>query len=266
MTGIAKLERRSKRINSLVCVGLDPDLSKLPKSFRHQKHPQYEFNKWIIRKTHNLAAAYKLNSAFYEAEGVQGITELKLTCAYLRKYYPGIFMIIDAKRGDIGNTNAGYAGFIFDWLKADGLTLHPYLGKEALEPFLTRKDRVSIILCRTSNPGAGEVQDLTVKGIPLWQFLAQRIGEDWNTNRNVMLVVGATYPRELAQIRSLLPDMTFLVPGVGAQGGEIEAAVRAGRRRDGLGMLISSSRGIIFDADPTTAARKLRDEINRFRK
>src|SRR3989344_559116 len=162
MNPIDKYNQRAKKINSLLCVGLDSDFEKLPEKFKAMENPQFEFNKYIIEETHEFAAVYKPNSAFYEARGDKGLQELKMTMDYLREKHPDIFTILDAKRGDIGNTNNGYVASIFDWLGFDAVTLHPYLGKEALLPFLERKDKGCIILCRTSNPGAGELQDLIV--------------------------------------------------------------------------------------------------------
>ena len=226
---------------------------------------QFEFNKRIIDQTAQFAAAFKPNIAFYEAYGEQGLKELKLTMEYLQKNYPDIFTICDAKRADIGSTNEGYVKAIFDYFGFDAMTLHPYLGAEALEPFLSRKDKASIILCRTSNPGAGELQDLQSDGKPLWQIVAEKISKEWNKNNNCMLVVGATYPVELKKIREIAGDMTFLVPGVGAQGGSVKEAVQAGINSKGKGMIINSARGIIFAADPAAEAKKLRDEINQYR-
>jgi len=262
---IDKYNQRARKVNSLVCVGLDSDFEKLPAEFKTKDFPQFEFNKWIIEQTAEFAAAFKPNIAFYEAQGEQGIKELKMTMDYLREKHPEVFTICDAKRGDIGNTNNGYVTSIFDWLGFDAVTLHPYLGKEALHPFLDRTDKVSIILCRNSNPGAGELQDLKVDGKPFWQVVAQKVSNDWNNNHNCMLVVGATYPEEMKIIRSTVGEMTFLVPGIGAQGGDVEAAVKAGINIEKLGMLINSSRGIIFAKDPGAEATKLRDEINQYR-
>ena len=184
---------------------------------------------------------------------------------YLHANYPDVFTICDAKRADIGNTNNGYVTAIFDWLGFDAMTIHPYLGSEALEPFLKRADKVSIILCRTSNPGAGEFQDIETAGEPLWQAVAKKVSKEWNKNGNCMMVVGATYPAEMKKIREIAGDMTFLVPGIGAQGGSVKDAVGAGLNSEKKGMIINSSRGIIFSADPAGEARKLRDEINKYR-
>lgn len=273
---IDKYNQRADKVNSLVCVGLDSEFGKLPEKFKTLENPQFEFNKWIIDQTAEFSACYKPNIAFYEARGDRGIKELKMTMEYLQKNYAGIFTICDAKRADIGNTNNGYVTAIFDWLGFDAVTLHPYLGKKALKPFLERKDKVSIILCRTSNPGAGELQDLPVlfppldgegKGgvKPVWQIVAQKVRDEWNYNNNCMLVAGATYPEELRQIRNIVGDMTLLVPGIGAQGGDVEAAVKAGINGQKKGIIINSSRGIIFAQDPAAEAKKLRDEINQYR-
>lgn len=261
----AKYDARAEASNSLVCVGLDADFEKLPERFKALPHPQFEFNKWIVDETHEYVAAFKPNSAFYEARGLEGMEDLKMTIDYLNERHPNIFTILDAKRADIGNTNNGYVSAIYDWLGFDAVTLHPYLGHEALTPFLSRGDKVSIVLCRTSNPGAGDFQDLVADGKPLWQTVAEKVSKEWNMEGNCMLVVGATYPEEMRVIRSVVGDMTFLVPGVGAQGGDVQAVVEAGKNSAGKGLVISSSRGILFAENPKEAARALRDEINLYR-
>lgn len=267
MNIIDKYNKRAEKIDSLLCVGLDSDFNKIPKRFLKKKFPQFEFNKWIIKEIHNFAAAIKCNSAFYEARGERGMVELKKTTEYLQKNYPDIFLIGDCKRADIGNTNQGYVDSFFDYFGFDAITLHPYLGSEALLPFLERKDKGCIILCRTSNPGAGEFQDLKISSAKarLWQIVAERVSKNWNKNNNCMLVVGATYPKEMKKIRALSGDMTFLVPGVGAQGGDLKAVLKAGLNNAGLGLIINSSRDIIFSDNPKTEAQKLRDEIRRYK-
>ncbi|MFA6177791.1 MAG: orotidine-5'-phosphate decarboxylase [Candidatus Paceibacterota bacterium] len=260
---IDKYNKRAKKINSLLCVGLDTDFAKIPKRFLKKKFPQFEFNKWIIEETHEYAAAYKPNSAFYEARGDKGIRELKMTMDYLIKNHPDIFTILDAKRGDIGNTNNGYVASIFDWFGFDAFTVYPYLGQEAVQPILDRKDKGVILLCRTSNPGAKDFQDLKINGKPLWQIVAEKVSKEWNKNKNCMLVVGATYPKEMKKIRSIVGDMTFLAPGVGAQGGELKEMLKAGLNSKGLGLIINSSRGIIFSNNPKIEAKKLQDEIRK---
>lgn len=262
---IEKYNQRVAAANSLLCVGLDSRIDRLPERFQREAHPQFAFNRWIIEQTHEYASAYKPNMAFYEARGEAGITDLALTLDYLRENHPDILTICDAKRADIGSTNEGYVTAIFDTLGFDSVTLNPYLGREALTPFLERADKGCILLCRTSNPGSGELQDLLVEGSPLWQVVAERVRDTWNTNGNCMLVAGATYPAELARIHEIVGMMPLLVPGIGAQGGDVEATVRAGVDAAYGGMIINSSRGIIFATDPAAAARDLRDMINQYR-
>lgn len=268
-----KLASSEEKSNSLLCVGLDSDLEKLPKHIREMEFPQFEFNKAIIEATHDLVSSYKPNSAFYEARGEQGIAELKMTCDYIHEKYPEIVTILDAKRADIGNTNNGYVSFIFDYLGVDSVTLHPYLGREAIQPFLDRKDKGSIILCRTSNPGAGEYQDLMVDGKPLYQRVAEKVVAEWNKNENCSLVVGATYPDEMMRVRKTAPQLPFLIPGIGAQGGEVESTVKAGESNEGGRAIINSARGIIFASNGEDFAKvarneaiKLKEEINKYRR
>lgn len=258
---LAKLQARMGSVGSLVCVGLDSSLGRLPERFDRENHPQLVFNEWVIEQTLPYAAAYKPNLAFYEARGAKGWDELARTMELLRSMAPDVFTIADAKRADIGPTNAGYVTGLFDELGFDAATLHPYLGAEALRPFLEREDKACIVLCRTSNPGAAELQDLEVGGAPLWETVATRVRDGWNAKGNCLLVVGATYPTELARARELCPDLTFLVPGVGAQGGDAATVVAHGLDAAGRGLLINSSRGIIFADDPAAEARKLRDQI-----
>ncbi|MBI4128673.1 MAG: orotidine-5'-phosphate decarboxylase [Parcubacteria group bacterium] len=246
-------------------MGLDSDIRKIPERFRREKHPQFAFNCAIINATHKHVSSYKMNSAFYEARGTDGLHELKMTLDYIREHHSGIFTILDAKRADIGSTNEGYVSAIFDWLGLDAVTLHPYLGKEALAPFLARTDKICIILCRTSNPGAGELQDLRIDGEPLWYVVARKVAGEWNANNNCMLVVGATYPEEMKIIRGMVGDMIFLVPGIGEQGGDVQKTVEAGKTADGTGMIIHSARKIIFSDDPAREAESLKIDINQFR-
>jgi orotidine-5'-phosphate decarboxylase len=262
-TALAKLDDRMKACGSLLCVGLDPEISRLAERFVGEPWPLFAFNKWVIEQTAEFAAAYKPNIAFYEARGAEGLRELELTMEYLRAEFPRHFTICDAKRADIGNTNRGYVEAMYDRMGFDAVTLHPYLGREALLPFLEREDKVSIILCRTSNAGAGEFQDLQADGEPLWASVARKVSGQWNSKGNCMLVVGATYPREMQQVREIAPAIPLLVPGVGAQGGDVAATVRAGQDGSGRGLLIASSRAIIFAAEPRQAAREMRDEIRR---
>jgi orotidine-5'-phosphate decarboxylase len=266
MNIIEKLNARMDAIDSLVCVGLDSDIMQIPVPYRYDPQPQFEFNRHIIEQTHTYAAAYKPNIAFYEARGEQGWHELRLTMDYLHQNHPDVMTICDAKRGDNRTTNAGYVRAIFDELDFDAVTLHPYLGQEALEPFLSRADKACIILCRTSNPGAREIQDFDIGGKPLWLKIAEKVAQDWNNHQNCMLVMGATYPDEIRQVRQVVGDMPLLVPGVGLQGGDVAQTVRGGRDKQGRGVLINASRSIIFDAQPANAARDLRDAINAHRK
>lgn len=266
MTFYKKLSVIMKRHNSLLCIGLDSDSAKLPVSIKKQKYSQFLFNKAIIDATHGLVCAYKPNSAFYEARGERGIHELKMTCDYLRKKFPDIVIILDAKRADIGNTNNGYVTFAYDYLGVDAITLHPYLGREAIRPFLDRKEKGSIILCRTSNPGAGEFQDT------MYQKVARHVAREWNENKNCALVVGATYPGELKIVRRIVKDIPLLIPGIGVQGADVEKTVRAGIDSHGAGAIINASRSVIFASNGSDFAResrqeaqKLREEINRYR-
>jgi orotidine-5'-phosphate decarboxylase len=273
MTYKQKLQKIIKKNNSFVCVGLDSDLNKIPKFLLENRYPQFAFNKAIIDATHNFVCAYKPNSAFYEVQGEYGVLQLKMTCDYLHTKYRQIPIILDVKRADIGESNDRYDRFAFEYLGVDAITLHPYLGHEALEPFLKRKDKGCYILCRTSNKGAGEFQDLEIKGKPLYQVVAKSVAKAWDTNGNCGLVVGATYPSELKTVRKIAPNLELLIPGVGAQGGDLKKAVQYATDKNGGGFIISSSRGIIFagkDADFAKKAKieteKLRDQINLVRK
>ena len=262
---IERYNSRADKVSSLLCAGLDPDFEKLPERFQKLEFPQFEFNKWIIGQTAKYAAAYKPNMAFYESRGDRGIRELKMTMEYLQENYSDIFTICDAKRGDIGSTSEHYAKSVFDWFGFDAVTLNPYLGKDALQPFLDYKEKGCIILARTSNPGAREFQDQLIGQKPLWHVVAETVAKNWNENNNCMLVAGATYPKELKTIRSIAGDMTLLVPGIGAQGGDVKAAVEAGLNSQGKGLIMSTGRAILFAENPGQAARTLRDEINSFR-
>jgi orotidine-5'-phosphate decarboxylase len=269
MNIIQKLNQRIEQVDSLVCVGLDSAIEQIPLHLQRERYPQFAFNKAIIDATAHSVCAYKPNSAFYEARGEAGMKELKMTFDYIHNTHPEIVTILDAKRADIGSTNEGYVRYIFDYLEADAVTLHPYLGREALAPFLKREDKGCVILCRTSNPGSGELQDLLVPNEPLYIHIARIVAEKWNSNNNCMLVVGATYPEEMKKVRSLVGSMPFLVPGVGAQGGDVEKTVLAGLDKNKKGMIISSSRGIIFASKKEDfaqkagkEAKKLKEEIN----
>jgi orotidine-5'-phosphate decarboxylase len=262
-----KLEKASRKNHSLVCVGLDADPLLMP-----QKIGLFDFNKAIIDATSDLVCAYKPNLAFYESRGDEGLDALKRTLKYIPD---GIPVIADAKRADIGNTSRAYAIALFDIQGFDAATVNPYLGYDAIEPFLMYKDKGIIILCRTSNAGAKDFQSLlcqTPAGLKsLYEIVAEKAGE-WNRNGNIGLVVGATYPDELKTIRRMHPQMPLLIPGIGAQGGEVAITVRNGTSPQGEKAIINSSRGIIHASkgpDFAEAARRaaltLRDEINRYR-
>jgi len=259
--GVEKYDTRVSAVGSLLCVGLDSDIDRIPEVFRNSDLPQFFFNQWIIDTTHPYVAAYKPNIAFYEARGAQGLNELQMTMRYLREQHPDIFTICDAKRADIGDTNTAYVTAIFDELGFDAVTLHPYLGREALFPFLGRKDKCCIILCHTSNPGADEFQGLLVDGKPIWEIVAERVTQEWNANGNCMLVMGATYLETLRRVRAIAGDMTLLIPGIGAQGGDIERAVAAGVNNQKRGIILNAARSVIFSDQPGNAARNLRDII-----
>jgi orotidine-5'-phosphate decarboxylase len=253
---------------SLVCVGLDPDLAKLPADLRAEPQPLFAFARRIVDATYDLALAYKPQIAFYSALGKED--ELAASIRYIRERAPAALVILDAKRGDIGNTAEAYAREAFDRYGADAVTVNPYMGEDSVLPFLARPDRGAILLCRTSNPGARDFQDLEVDGEPLYKRVAARAAERWNVHRNLMLVVGATCPREMAELRRAHPELWFLVPGIGAQGGDLDGTLAAGLDARGAGLLISSSRAVIYAGGGSSAAIRaealgLREAINRRR-
>jgi orotidine-5'-phosphate decarboxylase len=266
----ALLAGASAANDSLVCVGLDPEPERFPAALRGRPRSILEFNRAIVDATADLACAYKPQVAHYAALGAE--EELLETIRYINARAPGVPVILDSKRGDIGSTAEKYAREAFERYGADAVTVNPYLGRDSAEPFLQYADKGIVILCRTSNAGAREFQDLDVGGRRLYQVVAENVAREWNSRGNCLLVVGATYPEELADVRARTGDMTFLVPGVGAQGGDVERAVRAGRRADGAGLVINSSRGILsasggedFAAAARRATLELRDAINRAR-
>ena len=270
MTFIQTLESLWQKNNSLVCVGLDTDTSRIPDHLKDEKYPLFEFNKAIVDATADLVCAFKPQIAYYAAAGAE--KELELTIDHIHKNHPGIPVILDAKRGDIGATAQKYAAEAFNRYKADAVTINPYMGEDTLQPYIDHKDKGVIILCRTSNPGAKDIQDLEVDGKKLYQIIAEKAAQQWNRNGNMLLVVGATYPEELKEIRSIAPDMPFLVPGIGAQGGDVRKAVSNGKTTNGTGMIINSSRGIIyanngkdFARAARNAAADLKDKINQYR-
>lgn len=278
-TFVEKLRRRWSEAKTLLCIGLDLELEQLPtaRATNDVEEAFFRFNAAIIDATADLVCTYKPNAAFYERHGAAGWNALARTIAYLHSHYPGLPVLLDAKRGDMGNTAQAYADAIFDGLSADAVTLHPYLGGDALQPFLKRADRGCIILAHTSNLGAGEFQDATLRTAdgteePLYLAVARRVARQWNTNGNCGLVVGATYPEQLGNIRQAVGDLPLLIPGIGAQGGDLAAVMRVGLDSQGAGLMISASRSITYASsgdDFAEAARReatrLRDEIEQLR-
>jgi len=270
MNFIAAVKASWQKNNSLVCVGLDTDLNKIPAHIRAMEEPIFEFNRAIIDATADLVCAYKPQIAYYAPWRAE--KQLEKTIDYIHMNRPGLPVILDAKRGDIGSTAEMYAREAFERYQADAVTVNPYMGGDTLEPFLKYKDRGVIILCRTSNPGSRDIQDLESGGEKIYRIIASKASKEWNYNGNIALVVGATYPDELTFVRDLVGDMPLLVPGIGAQGGDVEKAVKKGKDRKGAGMVINSSRGIIyagagadFSEKARSAALELRDEINKYR-
>jgi orotidine-5'-phosphate decarboxylase len=263
-----RLHDVQRKNNSLLCIGLDTDSRKLPPSLARYENPVLEFNKRIIEATRDLVCAYKINLAFYEAESDLGIGTLRPT---LRLIPRDILSIGDAKRGDIGNSSARYAHEMLEVLNFDSSTVNPYMGTDSVEPFLTWPEKGTFILAVTSNPGAKDFQYLPVKGKPLYEHVVRKV-KKWNVRNNCGLVVGATRPKELQRVRSIVPDMPLLIPGVGSQGGDLAATIRYGCNKRGYLAVINASRSVIYASskeDFAEAARKealaLRDEINRLR-
>lgn len=296
MRNFMELLRAQWAKGKFVCVGLDSEFGKIPESVRQGgnecvvsvANTIVAFNRAIIEATKDMVCAYKPNVAFYEAHGEEGFNALNRTIVDIHILAPDVPVILDAKVADIGNTNNGYVQMAFDYLQADAITVHPYLGAEALKPFLDRADKGVIVLCRTSNPGAGEFQDRMVPGddlpsgvnghLPLYQYIAWCVANRWNKNGNCAIVVGATYPDELAVVRMIVGDMPILIPGVGFQQKgvpiekQVEQVVSSGKDSRREGMIINSSRGIIFaskGADFADWAReetwKLHNLINQYR-
>jgi orotidine-5'-phosphate decarboxylase len=259
-----KLSLTTEQNNSLLCIGLDPDMSKIPTHIGNTDEPLFNFNQEIIDKTHDLVCAYKPNIAYYAAEGIKGLAELKKTIDYIHATYPEIPVILDAKRGDIDSTAAMYAREVFGFFNADAVTVNPYLGFDSIKPFLTHSEKGIIILCKTSNPSSSELQDIRVDHQPLYMHIAQQV-KSWDSKfQNCLLVVGATFPQELKQVRDLLPDMIFLVPGVGSQGGNLDETLANGLRVDKAGLIINVGRAIIF-ASPDDYAQKARVKAQEIR-
>ncbi|HET7330377.1 orotidine-5'-phosphate decarboxylase [Dyella sp.] len=264
------LQQAWTRNNSLVCVGLDPEPAKFPAHLKNNPNAVFDFCAAIVDATADLVCAYKPQIAHFAALRAEEILERLI--AHIHASHPGVPVILDAKRGDIGSTAQHYVTEAFDRYGADAVTLNPYLGRDSVQPFLDRADKGVILLCHTSNPGAADLQDLDVGGKPLYQHVARLIAQEWNTHGNCALVTGATWPEQLAEVRALVGDVPLLVPGIGAQGGDVEAVVRNGRTSTGTGLMISSSRAILYAGkgeDFAQAARaatiELRDSINRYR-
>ena len=262
------LEKRVDDCSSLLCVGLDPHIPDLVRTGQlpiPTAASALDFCLNLVKQTARYAAAFKPNAAFFEVFGAEGWTALKQVIeainAESHRLGSRIPIILDAKRGDIASTAEAYAKSAFDNLGVDCITLSPYLGKDSIEPFIENQEKGIFLLCKTSNPGAGDLQDLVLEsGKPLYIHVA-RLAQSWNIKNNIGLVVGATYPDTLTRVRAVAPDLWFLVPGVGTQGGDLESALKAGLRKDGKGMLINVSRGIARAKNPRTAAAELRDEI-----
>lgn len=264
------LETAWKDRNSLLCVGLDPDPDRFPLHLRQHPDAIFAFCKEIVDATADLACAFKPQIAYFAARRAED--QLEAVIAHIHSHHPGIPVILDAKRGDIGSTAEQYAIEAFERFRADAITVNPYLGRDSVEPFLAYGNKGVILLCRTSNPGGSDLQFLDVGGERLYERVARLVSAEWNRNDQCALVVGATFPAEIARVRELTDDMPLLVPGIGAQGGDIEATVRAGCTSNGTGLLINSSRAILYAAqgeDFSGAARRVarqtRDAINAHR-
>jgi orotidine-5'-phosphate decarboxylase len=239
-----KLEEQIRLKNSFLCIGLDVDLNKIPKHLLAAEDPIFEFNKAIIDATHHLCVSYKPNTAFYEAYGLKGWKSLEKTIQYLNTNYPEIYTIADAKRGDIGNTSTMYAKAFLEDLAFDSVTVAPYMGKDSVEPFLAFKDKHTIMLALTSNQGAFDFQTLDVNGTELYKKVLET-SKSWENSENLMYVVGATKAEYFKEIRKIVPNSFLLVPGVGAQGGNLQDVCKYGLSEN-IGLLINSSRGIIY--------------------
>ena len=244
MAFIADLRKRWANSGSLVCVGLDPEPGKFPAKFAADPDAIFSFCRDIADATSEYVCCFKPQIAHFAAHGAEGA--LQRLIAHIHTAHPGIPVILDAKRGDIGSTAQQYAAEAFDRYAADAVTANPYLGRDSVQPFLDRADKGVVILCRTSNPGAGDLQDLSVDGKPLYQRVAEKVAHEWNGHGNCALVVGATWPEQLREVRAIVGEVPFLVPGVGAQGGDVEAVVNNAKSADGTGLIVSSSRAVLY--------------------
>ncbi|HUW53390.1 MAG TPA: orotidine-5'-phosphate decarboxylase [Rhodanobacter sp.] len=264
------LQQAWQRHDSLVCVGLDPEPSKFPAHLRDDDDAVFAFCRAIVDATADLVCAFKPQIAHFAA--LRAEVALERLIAHIHAKHPDVPVILDAKRGDIGSTAQHYATEAFERYGADAVTLNPYLGRDSIQPFLDRADKGAILLCRTSNPGGADFQALDCGGQPLYLRVAKTIARDWNTNRNCALVTGATWPEELGKVRAVVGNMPLLVPGIGAQGGDVEAVLEHGRSADGTGLMISSSRAILYAGNgedfalkARAATQALRNAINRHR-
>jgi orotidine-5'-phosphate decarboxylase len=266
MSFMQMLQQRWIRHNTTLCVGLDPEPQRYPTPLQSHPDRAFEFGKAIVDATAEYVCAFKPQIAHFAAQGAESALERLI--AYIHATHPEIPVILDSKRGDIGSTAQHYAREAFERYKADAVTVNPYLGQDSVQPFLDYADKGVIVLCRTSNPGSGEFQNLSIDGMPLYQHVARTVAQRWNANGNCALVVGATYPEELGQVRGLIGDMPLLVPGIGAQGGDAQAVLAAGKDSSGYGLILSSSRAILYastDDDfaqaAANAAKQQRDSI-----
>jgi orotidine-5'-phosphate decarboxylase len=255
---IQDLIQQIRKKKSFLCIGLDVDLTKIPKHLLELEDPIFEFNKAIIDATHDLCVSYKPNTAFYEAYGIKGWQSLQKTIAYLNLKFPEIFTIADAKRGDIGNTSSMYAKAFFEDLNFDSVTVAPYMGKDSVEPFLAFENKHTILLALTSNEGAFDFQTLETNGNQLYKQVLET-SKTWKNAQNLMYVVGATKAEYFIEIRKIVPDSFLLVPGVGAQGGNLKEVCQFGLNSN-VGLLINSSRGIIYASNGENFAEKAREE------
>ena len=253
-----QLIEQIKKKKSFLCIGLDVDLKKIPKHLLKEEDPIFAFNKSIIDATHHLCVAYKPNTAFYEAYGIKGWKALEKTIGYLNKHYPELFTIADAKRGDIGNTSTMYAKAFLEDLGFDSVTVAPYMGKDSVEPFLSFNNKHTILLALTSNQGAFDFQTQNINGQELYKVVLET-SKSWKNSENLMYVVGATKAEYFTEIRKIVPNSFLLVPGVGAQGGSLAEVCNYGLS-DNVGLLINSSRGIIYASNSTDFAKKAREE------
>lgn len=267
---ISQLASAWDKNNSLLCVGLDPDPAKFPAHLQGKPNAILEFCTAIVDATADVACSFKPQIAYFAS--CRAEDQLEALIAYIHEKHPGIPVILDAKRGDIGSTAEHYAKEAFERFAADAITVNPYMGRDSVEPYLAYPEKGVILLCRTSNPGGSDLQFLDVGGEKLYERVARLVAQDWNRTGQCALVVGATFPAEIARVREITGDLPLLVPGIGAQGGDIEATVQAGRTANGTGLMINSSRAILYAGkgeDFAAAARQVaiatRDAINLYR-